>query len=632
MAAICGLVGPCARDDVAPETFAGMLRALRARGAGEPAVFADRDGSVTMAVRARHASGRAIVHESEDGALVMVSDGHVFNHAEVTDWVRGRGHVPRSSDTGALLLHLFEAEGLDGLRRADGQFAFALWDRRHRRLVLGRDGLGVHPLYYSVRPRHLAFASAARALSAHPRIGASVDEVGLAHYLTFLSVPGPRTLLEGVCKLPPGHVALLDAEGGVELRRYWDLLDEPLVERDDEAFYVERVRALHREAVARRRVDGPIGALLSGGNDSSANAAILARHGRGPLHTFTVGLREVEGQPAFNDLAHARRVAAHVGSVHHEALLSADEFIATIDATVEALDDLVSEPSSVFLHKALSMAKEQGLDVVLAGDANDEVSCGHREMIRIRDGYYRRWAPYMRLPAAAGRAGARLAPLLSPQRRDVLARAARGEPYFWSFEIAWPASEVHAVLATRAAGANGRAAEVVDRVAARLRAAARGRDYLDDVIYTMMQDHYLGNLMLGKLDLLAAQLGLEARCPYAATPYAHFMFNVPAALKTRNGAVKYVFKRAIEDLLPRDVIDRPKQGFRTPTAELFRGALGAWARPHLLEQGLTRAGLLRREAIEHLLARHRAGGVDHSTKLWTLLVLNLWHERWIRRD
>src|SRR5262249_19770641 len=154
--------------------------------------------------------------------------------------------------------------------------------------------------------------------------------------------------------------------------------------------------------------------------------------------------------------------------------------------------------------------------------------------------------------------------------------------------------------------------EVVDRVARRIRASAHGRrDYLSHVIYVMTQDHYLGNLMLGKLDLLAARQGLEARCPYAESRYAHFVFNVPAPLQTANGAVKDVFKRAVEALLPREVIARPKQGFRTPLPELFRGALGAWARPHLCEAGLTRTGLLSRRTIERLLNEHRAGRRDH---------------------
>jgi asparagine synthase (glutamine-hydrolysing) len=633
MPAICGFFGSPRFELPAEAIFSHMLEAVAERGRGAPAVLLDREVGVALGVRPRRQDGRAAVHTSEDGALSMVCDGRVFNHAEVTSWLRSKGHAPRSEDTGELLLHLFEEEGEAGLRRADGQFAFALWDRPRRRLVLARDFLGVHPLYYTSSRGHVAFASEIRGLLAHPGVGAAVDPVAVAQYLTFLGVPGPRTLFAGVCRLPPGHVAVIEAGGDVTLVRYWDLLDDPIPERADEAFYVERVRELHREAVARRAADGPIAALLSGGNDSSANVALLARTVKGPLHTFTVGLRDVEGRPAYTDLEYARRVAAHVGSVHHEALLSTSEFLSAIGATVEALDDLVSEPSSVFLDHALRRVKEQGLEVVVTGEANDELSAGHREMLAIRDGYYRRWLPYMRLPRGVRRAVARLAPLVSPGRLDILERAARDQEYFWNFEIAWPESEIDEILSSTADArtAGERASDVVGRVASRLRASEHGRrDYLGHVVYVMMQDHYLGNLMLGKLDRLAARLGLEVLCPYAEPRYAHFVFNVPAAIKTANGIVKHVFKRAIEDLLPPEVVYRPKQGFRTPVVELFQGPLGAWARPHLYEEGLTREGVLRRATIERLLDEHRAGRRDHSTKLWTVLVLNLWHERWIK--
>jgi asparagine synthase (glutamine-hydrolysing) len=144
----------------------------------------------------------------------------------------------------------------------------------------------------------------------------------------------------------------------------------------------------------------------------------------------------------------------------------------------------------------------------------------------------------------------------------------------------------------------------------------------------MMQDHYLGNLMLGKLERLSARLGLDARCPYASSPYVRFVYDIPAGFKTRDGEVKYFFKLAIRDLLPHDIIHRPKQGFRTPTPELFRGRLGDWAKPLLLETGLTRAGVLRRDTLAGMLDAHRRGQRDHSTRLWTALVLNLWHDRW----
>src|SRR6202023_983193 len=230
----------------------------------------------------------------------------------------------------------------------------------------------VRPLYYWSSSAGLVFASEIKALLQHSRVPCGVDEVGVSHYLTFLTAPGPRTLFAGVQKLPPGTAAICGLDGSVELREYWDLLDEPIPERDDEAFYVDRVRDLHHAAVERRKVDGPVGALLSGGNDSSANAALLARNGCDPLHTFTVGLAELEGQAKYNDLEYARRVASLIHSQHHEELISTEEFLRTIPVTVDAMDDMVSEPSSIFLYHALRLAKQQNLKVVITGEANDE--------------------------------------------------------------------------------------------------------------------------------------------------------------------------------------------------------------------------------------------------------------------
>jgi asparagine synthase (glutamine-hydrolysing) len=251
-------------------------------------------------------------------------------------------------------------------------------------------------------------------------------------------------------------------------------------------------------------------------------------------------------------------------------------------------------------------------------------------MIHIREGYYRRWLPYLRQPTWVRQALAGLAPALSPGRRDILRRAARGDEYFWSYETAWMDTDKSAVLAPAVLAATPRAARIPAALRRRFEASPHAdRDYLAYVIYAMMQDLYFTNLMLGKLDLLAASLGIEPRCPYTAPAYAHFVFNIPAALKTRNGVVKYFFKKAIEGVLDEEIIYRPKQGFRTPVVELFRGALGTWAEPILLETGLTREGLLRRDHLAETLRRHRAGDRDYANRLWAAMSLNLWHERWI---
>jgi asparagine synthase (glutamine-hydrolysing) len=580
----------------------------------------------------RTAAGEASpgILANEDRSLLMVCDGHVFNSGPLRSYLRDKGHIVAHAHSCELLLHLYEEEGIAGWRRADGQFALALWDGRAKRLVLGRDFLGVRPLYCWSSVNGLVFASEIKALLQSRDVPCAVDESALADFLTFTSVPGPRTLFQDVRKVPSGSAVIRTADGRVRVETYWDLLQDPIAESSDERFYVDRVRALHRAAVAGRDVAGPIGSLLSGGNDSSANAALLSTNRSRTIHTFTVGLADLEGNPKYNDSEYARRVAAAIGSVHHERMLSIEEFLRTIPVTIEAMDDLVSEPSAVFLHHALQLAADQGLRVVITGEANDELCCGHGGMVHIREGYYRRWLPYLRNPKWARQALAGLAPALLPKWQDVLQRAARGDEYFWSYETAWMDSDKAAVLAPDVMKGAPHSGRISAAVRTRFDASAHGyRDYLAYVVYAMMQDFYFTNLMLGKLDLLAASLGIEPRCPYTAPEYAHFVFNIPAALKARNGTVKYFFKKAIEGVLDSDIIYRPKQGFRTPVVELFRGALGTWAEPILLDAGLTRTGHLRRDHLAETLRQHRAGERDCSNRLWAAMSLNLWYERWI---
>jgi asparagine synthase (glutamine-hydrolysing) len=603
-------------------------------GTPRPVVF----GARRLAVAG--VSGQPVVGRGAHPGTFAICDAVIFNREEVRGFIKGAGHTLRTDDDAELFAHLYELEGARGFRRADAQFTVAVWDGRRNMLVLGRDPLGVRAVYYRATAGGVLFASEVKALLAVPDVPVEADDIAASHYLTFLTVPGPRTLFKGISKLAAGSTATIDASGNAAIEPFWDLLWDPVAEVDDESFYVERARKLHDAAVERRMVpSGPIAALVSGGNDSSANASIIARKireaGGSPaqlLHTFTVGLKQFEGDPQYNDLMYAKQVADLIGSTHHESLMTNEQFLETIPTTIEAMDDLVSEPSSVFLHHALELAKKQGTKVVVTGEANDELSCGHGEMISIREGYYRRWLPFARLPGVVKKLAAAVAPIVSPKRSDILRRAAAGEEYFWNYEIAWPESQMPRILSSEGmrATASEPAGAVVLRDVERLRASAHGgRDYLNHMIYRMMQDYYFGNLMLGKLDLLAGRLGLDARCPYTDQAYAHFVYNIPAKFKQKNGTVKYFFKKAIAGILPDSIIYRPKQGFRTPVSELFKGPLADWGQAAILDGGFTRTGFLRREELARLLAAHRTGNIDWSNRLWTVLVLNLWHKRWI---
>lgn len=616
------MIGNYARRPAAEAELAAMLDALTVRAPDGAATWHDPDGGARLGFRwLRTAPGEKSpgIAVSPDGNLAMACDGHVFAAGG------SQGPVP--------LLERFAGRGSAGWRDLDAQFGLAIWDRKKKRLTLARDALGVRFVYYWSTSEGVIFASEIKALLRHPAVTRGHDDIAVVQYLVFLTAPGPRTLFAGIRRVPAGATVELSPEGGAGIERpWWDLLDAPVDERDDEKYYVSRTAELHQAAVKRRSVDGPIGAFCSGGNDSSSNVVLMSRQGANPLHTFTVGLAEFEGDSKYNDLYYARQVAEYAKSQHHESLLSTDEFLNLIPQTIEAQDDLVSEPSSVFLFHALKLAKDQGVRVIITGEANDELCCGHGGMVQIRDGYKARWQPLMKIPRPLRGIAARLAPRFAPGRADVLQRAADDSEYFWSYEVAWPQSQLSSVISpelwSRVQGELP--GTIVARNRKRVDATAHGRrDYMNYMIYAMMQDNYFGNLMLSKLDLLSSRLGLEARCPFTEPAYAHWVYNVPAAFKSKDGWVKYFFKKAIEGVLPNDIIYRPKQGFRTPVQELFAGRLGDWARPVLLETGFTKLGLLRRDALAALLDSHRGRERDHSNKLWTAMVLNLWHTRYV---
>jgi asparagine synthase (glutamine-hydrolysing) len=615
------MIGNYARRPSADAELSAMLDALSHRAPDGSSKWASPDGGARLGFGwlktqpGEHSPG---VSTSADGNLAMACDGHVFGDD--------------GKQSSLPLLERFASRGPEGWHDLDAQFGVAIWDAKRGRLTLARDGLGVRFVYYWASSEGAIFASEIKALLRHPAVKRGYDEVALAQYLVFLTAPGPRTLFAGVRRVGAGGAVELAANGEASERRWWDLLDAPVDERDDEKYYVNRTRELHHAAVRRRTVTGPVGAFCSGGNDSSSNVVLMSRQGASPLHTFTVGLAEFEGDSKYNDLYYARQVAEYAKSQHHESLLSTDQFLDLIPQTIEAQDDLVSEPSSVFLFHALQLAKAQGVKVVITGEANDELCCGHGGMVEIRDGYKARWQPLMRLPKPVRGAAAALAPLVTPGRTDVLRRAANDGEYFWSYEVAWAQSQLPDLVSAELwAHVQGELPEtVVARNRRRYDASGHAkRDYLDYMIYAMMQDNYFGNLMLSKLDLLAGKLGLEPRCPFTEPAYAHWVYNVPAQFKSRDGWVKYFFKKSIEGVLPHDIIYRPKQGFRTPAVELFAGKLGTWARPILLETGFTKLGVLRRDALAALLDAHGRRERDHSTKLWTAMVLNLWYTKYI---
>ncbi len=536
---------------------------------------------------------------NEAGDVVAVFNGEAYNFRPLREELRG--HEVRGTGDTPVLPHLYEESGPQFVERLHGMFALALWDAGRERLVLARDRLGKKPLLWTrLSDGTLAFASELKALLRLPGLSRQVDLDAIDAYLALQYVPGDRTALEGIRKLPPGHVLI--AEGAAErIEPYWRI--EPAEPSTREEEWLERVRMTVGAAVRKRLVaDVPLGALLSGGIDSSVVVALMAQASTQPVRTFTVGFADAR----YDERAHARTVAERYGTLHDELTIEED-VAATLPRLAAAYDEPLGDEAAFPTFLIAEQARRH-VTVALAGDGGDEAFAGYERYVA--------HALAARVPAAAARASAavvRLLPAAGREPRSAIFRAAR-----FLDAAAAPRRdrygrlmEVFPLELRRALWADSRLARPV-----RLeppRSGITGLQLLDVATYLP------GDLLL-KADIASMAHSLELRSPFLDHEVVALGLALPDSLKTRGRQGKVALRRAFADDLPPEVAGRGKTGFGVPLGRWFRDDLRETARDLLP----TERGWFRPDAVRQLLDEHGSGHADHGHRLWCLLMLELW--------
>jgi asparagine synthase (glutamine-hydrolysing) len=587
---MCGLCGELRFDGRSPD--AGVLRAMTAQlarrgpdAAGEyfagPLALGHRRLSV---IDLSERANQPMV-DSESG-LVLVFNGTIYNYPELREQLRSRGHRFVSSGDTEVILKAYAEWGEDCTTHLHGMFAFALWDTRRQRLFLARDRFGIKPLYYSITPGCVRFASTTQALLAGGGVDTSLDPVALHHHLTLHAVvPAPRTVLRGVRKLPPAHAMTFTADGRKTLQRYWHL-DAAGCSRDmSEWEWLDAVHTSLRQAVERRRAiaDVPVGILLSGGLDSSLLVALLAEAGGGPMLTFSVGFEDAPEERG-NEFEYSDPVAEMYNTRHHRFTIPNSEVLARLPEAVDNMaEPMVGQDAVAFY--LLGERVSQDVKVVQSGQGADEVFAG----------YF--WYPQMQ--AAAGSDIERFRPLYfdRPQEelQQILTPAYQG-PDYTSPRVA------------QGLAATG-AADFVNRVLAY------------DVTTLIVDDP------VKRVDNMTMAWGLEARVPFLDQQLVELAICMPPALKLKGGG-KYPLKMLARGLLPDSVIDRPKGYFPVPALKFVRGETLAFMRDVLHSSACLQRGLFQRASVDRLLANpERAHTPILGNKLWHLALLEFWLQR-----
>jgi asparagine synthase (glutamine-hydrolysing) len=614
---MCGIAGAADASGQALDRAAlqAMTDSMRLRGPDDEGTFFVRGcmlGHRRLSIIDLGGGHQPMLHNK----LAVVFNGEIYNFQEL----RARlGGFQTSSDTEAILL-AYEKWGVDCVRHLDGMFAFALWDAEKQKLLLARDRFGKKPLYYFHDGERLIFASTLSALLKHPRVPRALDADSLAQYLALEYVVAPRTILRGVAKLPAAHQLTFDAANGrTEVSRYWDLRVEGTlrISEEDAAHELERLLG---EAVRKRLVaDVPLGIFLSGGVDSSTVAAVAAAER--PIRTFSVRFDD----PSYDESAHARRVAQHLGTEHVEEPLSIDEGVRIAQKLGDILDEPVADGSIVPTY-LLSRFVRKHVTVALGGDGGDELFAGYPTYVAHK---------------LAGWAGPLKHPALVEAMRQIAAHLPVSHDYFsFDFKVKKLLSGLDAPAAERnyvwlGAMERERIRRLMSRDADPF-AAVRARyqdghgSHLERVLY---QDVglYMCHSVLAKVDRASMASSLEVRAPLLDTQLAEFAGRLPLKYKLRGLTGKWLLKQVARRRLPSEIVDRPKKGFAMPTGRWLRAELGDVVREALLDGGsLCAQGLFDRRELTLLLDEHTRGTADHRQRLWALYVLEQWQRAQLR--
>ena len=590
---MCGIAGIASSSEpIDPGIVERMCETMEHRGPDSRGVFAEPGlslGVQRLAIIDLIGGDQPI--RNEDGSIVVVLNGEIYNFESLREELVRDGHSFATDSDTEVIVHLYEELGDACVDRLRGMFAFALWDRAARRLLLARDRVGKKPLFYAQRAGRLWFASEPRALLASGEVSREVDYDAIDTFLHYMVVPGPRSGFAAIRKLPPAHT-LTWQNGSFSTRRYWKLSYRDRLDGATEEEICELIRdAILESTRLRMRSDVPVGAMLSGGVDSSAVVAAMAQQSSDPVKTFSIGFDEAD----FDETASAREVARMYGTDHRQAVLDS--------GSAEMLPRLVwhyGEPyadSSALAAFALAELAGREVTVALNGDGGDESFAGYRRYLRFAalDGRRPEVAPYELY--ATHRAGAYF---------DEAARANLYEPEFLRSvaDRSWLSVCEEPYLASDAG-------PVVERL-------------LDVDVQT-----YLPDDLLVKMDVATMAHSLEARSPLLDPALMELAASLPLHMKLDGQTTKRIFKQAVREWLPASILEREKMGFRIPFGEWLRGRLRQLPEEVLLDARSLDRGLFREQRLREIITEHLDGSRDHAYRIWTLLQLELWFRTYV---
>lgn len=632
MCGICGYISLNSQRPIQPLLLPPMMAAIRHRGPDQSGQYLDHYaalGSLRLAIIDVAGGQQPITNETQN--LWIVFNGEIYNYKELKLFLIKRGHHLKTDTDTEVLLHIYEEIGPNCVNFLNGIFAVAIWDKNERKLFLARDRMGIKPLYYTQLDDQLIFASELKALLKHPTVQArrEIDPIALNEYLSYEYVPSPRTIFKDIYRLEPGSY-LLTTAGKIHVTNYWqpDLtrseLRPPVHWRD---YSVGLLQALTTSVKQELVSDVPVGVLLSGGIDSSTIAALMTQSYSGTVKSFAVGFEET----SFDESHYARQVAKHIGTEHHELILTSRIAADTVPSIMDHLDEPFGD-SSFIPTLLLSQFASQQVKVVLGGDGSDELFAGYStyQAHRLIEYYERivpQWIRARIIPCLINRLPTSFDNIsLDFKIRRTL--SGRGVP-IQSRHHRWLGAFVPEDKELLLQDWIKPVLQDTYFAAYQHGAASRTRHLLNEILYTDMKMYLEGDILY-KVDRASMAASLEVRVPFLNRNLIDFAMQLPCDLKLHYLSRKFLLKKAVAQLLPKQVINRHKKGFNMPVAYWLTGELHDLTQDMLSIEQLKKHDFFNSTFIHKLISEHQAKIRDNRKQLWTLLMFQMWFARYVK--
>jgi len=573
---------------------------------------------------------------NEDKTIWITYNGEIYNFKELKEQLIKKSHKFISHSDTEVIIHSYEEYGFDCVNKFNGMFAFAIWDENKKILFAARDHMGVKPFYYAFQNGSFYFASEPKAILACPSFKKELEEKNISYYLTFGCLPSPFTLFKDIFKLAPANYLIIDKTGKPEIKEYWNPLgrQNKISKNESEEYYSSETKRILEDSINAQMVsDVPFGCFLSGGIDSSTNAALMSKALGEPVETFSIGS---EGYEKYNEFEYSRKTADLLGARKHEMLIVANDLMNFLPQYAHYADDPNGDYVCFLVYYLSKFIRDNGVIVAQVGEGSDEIFAGYDPYLLSVNLYEKIWRHLEKTPSFVKKIPyllSRSVPLARFDfQKEYLRRLAVNEEPFWGSAIAFTTIQKQKLLTKEFAGKLEKNHEynVVSKYYQDLKKIDPEADFLEKLTYLELKTR-LAELLLMRVDKMSMAHSIEARVPFLDYRLVELAMKIPQAIKLKNNTTKYILKKAVSGIIPDEIIWRKKQGFGAPVSEWLKNEkTGKQLLNIIYNSKLKERNILNYDNINEILNLHRPGEKDHSFRLWNLITLSLWYDYWFK--